>query len=79
MNNGKGVNRRADSGRTTVVDRDSLRDAIENSSRTSMRQHMQGDLGLEPRVCGELSLNMEPSSVLLWKRTAHACYPRQAS
>ena len=39
MDDGEGVNRRAGSGRKSVVDRDSLRDAIESSPLTSMRQH----------------------------------------
>lgn len=39
MDDGEGVNRRAGSGRKSVVDRDSLRDAIQSSPSTSMRQH----------------------------------------
>ena len=39
MDDGEGVNRRASSGRKTVVDRDSLRNAIRSSSRTPMRHH----------------------------------------
>lgn len=39
MDDGEGVNRRAGSGRKSVVDHDSLRDAIRRSPRTSMRQH----------------------------------------
>ena len=37
---GESVNRRADSGQKTVVDRDTLRDATRSSPRTSMRQHV---------------------------------------
>ena len=36
---GEGVNRRAGSGRKTVVDRDNLRDAIRSSPRKSKHQH----------------------------------------
>ena len=39
VNDGEGVNRRADSDQKTVVDCDSLRDAIWISPRTSTRQH----------------------------------------
>ena len=39
MDDDEGVNRRADSGRRTVVDRDSLRDAIRSSHRTSTLKH----------------------------------------
>ena len=39
MDDGEGVNRRARGGRKTVVDRDTLRDAIRSSPRASMRQH----------------------------------------
>ena len=42
--------------------------------------NMQGDLGLEQQPCDELSLNLKPSRVSLWKDhcTAYSCYPRQA-
>ena len=66
MDNGEDVNRRAGSGRKTVEDRDRLRDATRSSPRTSMRQHARG-LGLERRLCDELSLNLERSSVTLRK------------
>ena len=39
MDDGESANRRAGSGRKTVVDYDSLRDAIRSSLSTSMRQH----------------------------------------
>ncbi|KAF2355243.1 Cadherin [Trinorchestia longiramus] len=39
MDNGEGSNRRAGSGRKSVVDRDSLRDDIQSSPLTSVRQH----------------------------------------
>ena len=39
MGNGEDDNRRASSGRKTVVDYDSLRNAIRSSPKTSMRQH----------------------------------------
>ena len=38
MDDGKGVNRHADSGRKTVVDRDSLRDAIRGTASSGVPQ-----------------------------------------
>ena len=47
---GEGVNRRAASDRKTVVDRDSLRDAIRGSPSMFMCQH-EIELRLERRLC----------------------------
>ena len=46
MKDGEGVNRRAGSGRKTVVDHDSLENVVHSNSRTSMRQHARR-LGIE--------------------------------
>ena len=66
MDDGEGVNRRAGSGWNTVEDCDRLRDTIRSSPRT-ICANMQGDFGLECRLCDELSLSLEPSSVSWWK------------
>ena len=62
----EGVNRRASRDRKTVVNRDSLRDAIQSSPRTSIRQRSRR-LGDRAALCDELLLNLEQSPVSLWK------------
>ena len=80
MDGGEDVNRRAGSGRRTVVDRDSLRDVIRSSPMTSMRQHARrlggrvatvrravAKLGAKPRVIVEGPL-LTPASALNFPR-----------
>ena len=74
IDDGEGVNRRTVSDRKTVVDRDSLRNAIRSSTRTA---NIQGNLELKRQLCDELSRCLEPSPVSLWNHWSRL-NPRQA-
>ena len=65
MDDGEGVNRRAGSGRKTVVDRNSCGMSFEAVPGRSCA-NMQVDLRLERQLCDDLSLSLKPSSVSLW-------------
>ena len=66
MNNGEGVNRRAGSGRKTVVDFDSLRNAISSGPRTFIRQHARR-LGIEAAAVRRAVAKLGTKSLSLWK------------
>ena len=67
MDDGEVVNRRAGSHRKTVVDRETLRDAIRSSPKTSMRQHARR-LGVGSAAVRRAVAKLEAKSCVIVER-----------